>query len=254
MTEWPFIRVWKHCEVVGSTNDFARDCLISGELELPLLVTADQQTAGRGRGANRWWSDSGSLTATVALDPSSLRLLPVHQPRAALATAVAVIDVLEDFYPSVPFRIRWPNDLEVRGRKLGGLLAERCDTISGPGLLIGIGLNVSTRFNLAPPEIQRMAVALNNFSVANEAPNIDKLDLLRAILTRLPVALEKLAADDPSLATRWNDLDALAGLEVRIAQGSRVVNGVARGIDASGGLRLQTPDSTVVVYGGQVLR
>jgi BirA family transcriptional regulator, biotin operon repressor / biotin---[acetyl-CoA-carboxylase] ligase len=254
MSDWPFVRSWVHREVAGSTNQVASDLLSNEDLSLPLLVTAAQQTAGRGRGKHQWWSDSGSLTATIAIDRDDSGLRAADESRVSLATAVAVIDALEIMLPGVPFRIRWPNDVEVNDRKLGGLLPERLITPCGPRVMVGIGLNVSTRLEDAPPDVRRMAVSLSELSVRSSVASFDRFDVLRAILARLGRSLRHLADDDASLVARWNELDALADRVVRIDQGGKVIAGVACGIDASGALRLACGEKTVLIRGGQVLR
>src|SRR5262245_52866551 len=111
----PFIRSIVHHDVVDSTNDLARLLVQAGKTPLPLLVRADRQTAGRGRGDHRWWSDEGSLTFTVALDPLAHGLRLEHETRLALALAVAAIDSLEPLVSEVRLGIRWPNDIEAGG-------------------------------------------------------------------------------------------------------------------------------------------
>src|SRR5262249_12736526 len=109
-------------DVVSSTNDVATELLREGAPKLPPAVRARRQTHGRGRGSHEWWSDSGSLTFTVALDPAAHGLSQAHEPKVALATAVAVIDALAELgFREPPIGIRWPNDLECAGRKLGGI-------------------------------------------------------------------------------------------------------------------------------------
>jgi len=129
----PFVRTLIHREVVASTSDLARELVEAGEVELPLAVRATRQTRGRGRGTHRWWSDSGSLTFTIALDPAPHGLRDEHAPRIALATAVAVVDAIAHLRLSETPGIRWPNDIEAGGRKLGGILPERVETRTGPG-------------------------------------------------------------------------------------------------------------------------
>ncbi|MCA1686206.1 MAG: biotin--[acetyl-CoA-carboxylase] ligase, partial [Planctomycetia bacterium] len=65
----PFARTVVDRDEVSSTSDLARELVVSGGVELPLLVRAGRQTRGRGRGSNTWWSDRGSLTFTLAIDP-----------------------------------------------------------------------------------------------------------------------------------------------------------------------------------------
>src|SRR5208337_3133388 len=90
----PFVRTVLRRHVVDSTNDLARSMLLQGLNELPFLIWADRQTLGRGRGKNQWWSDDGSLTFTLALDPAAHSLRIDQEPRLALMTAVAVIEAI----------------------------------------------------------------------------------------------------------------------------------------------------------------
>ncbi|MBY0398035.1 MAG: biotin--[acetyl-CoA-carboxylase] ligase, partial [Thermoleophilia bacterium] len=114
-----FVRSWIEREELASTSDLARALVAGPGLAYPILVRALRQTRGRGRGANAWWSDDGSLTFTLALDPAAQRLRAEHQPRVALAVAVAIVDAVTPLLadPST-LGIRWPNDVEAGGRKL----------------------------------------------------------------------------------------------------------------------------------------
>lgn len=249
----PFVRSALRLEAVDSTNDHARRLLDAGPVEAPALIVADRQTRGRGQGSNAWWSDAGSLTATLILDPSALGLPIDRVPSVALATAVAAIDAIERLYPRCRPGIRWPNDIEVDGRKLGGILPERVETEAGPRLLIGIGLNVRTRLDDAPPEVRRMAATLADWSGAR--PDADpRADLLRAIMAALPDRLRDLAHARPSLHRRWARLDALDGTRVRIESGTEIIEALAAGIDEQGGLRLLVAGELQIIHAGRVLR
>lgn len=250
MPPFPFARTLVHRPVVDSTSDLARALVTTSAIDLPLLVLADRQTQGRGRGSNSWWSDEGSLTFTLALDPESHSLRREHEPRLALAVAVAIIDALAGRWPALPLGIRWPNDVEARGRKLGGILPERIETPAGPRLLVGIGLNVATRLDRAPADVRPMAASLSEFVPAP----IDPPDVLSDNLSSLGSILPRLATDDPALALRWAALDTLLGVPVRIDQGARVLSGVGRGIDATGALLVGVEGGIIPVLGGQVLR
>jgi BirA family biotin operon repressor/biotin-[acetyl-CoA-carboxylase] ligase len=240
-------------EELGSTSDLARALVMKGQEKLPLLVRTLRQTAGRGRGANRWWSDEGSLTFTIALDPAAQGLEQEQGPRVALATAVAIIDAIEPELPGAPLGIRWPNDIEIGGRKLGGILPELVQTPAGRKLLVGIGLNVCTNFDSAPADVQRLATSLAAWAAAPLGQkDLDRL--LDSILESFSRALDSLARGEPRLAQRWASLDMLVGQQVRIQQGSRLLRGAGIGIDAEGRLRLWSDQEVIVVSGGQVLR
>jgi BirA family biotin operon repressor/biotin-[acetyl-CoA-carboxylase] ligase len=248
-----FVRTFVQRAVVASTNDLAKELLAQVDVELPLVVRAERQTRGRGRGAHAWWSDGGSLTFTIGIDPAAHGLRPEHEPRLALAAAVAVIDALGPVLTSGAAGIRWPNDIEVAGKKLGGLLPERVEGPDGTRLALGIGLNLTTCLADAPAEVRRMATTVQEHRNQPLSP-ADVEGLFREILARFETTLALLARDDDALARRWRELDTLAGHWVRVDLGSRIVTGWGRGIDARGGLLLSDGRETVTVYGGQVLR
>ena len=248
-----FVRSIHHLDEVDSTSDHARRLLDIGPVETPALVLADRQTRGRGQRSNSWWSDDGSLTATLILDQVALRLPIDREPRVALTTAVAIIDAIEGFYPECRAGIRWPNDVEVDGRKLGGILPERVETAGGPRLLIGIGLNVRTRIEDAPAEVRGMAATLAEWGEATPSDD-PKADLLAAILEHLPGRLRELAEGREDLPRRWARLDTLAGTTIRVEVGGEIISGLARGIDAEGALRVEVGGETRTLHAGRVLR
>jgi len=245
-----FVRTVVRHEVLASTSDEARRRVVAGGIELPLLVRCDRQTRGRGRGANAWWSDPGSLTFTLGLDPAAHGLSTAHEPRLALAAAVATVAAIAPFVPATEFLgVRWPNDVEAGGRKLGGILPERVESPTGVRLLVGVGLNVRTRLADAPAAVRAMAASLADWDAA---PGLD--EVLDAWLERFAAVLPRLACDDGALADRWAELDTLKGREVQVRLGDRVVAGVVIGIDGDGALCLATGRETLRLFGGQVLR
>jgi|SRR5579864_5918440 len=253
MSHFPFVKTVEYREVVTSTSDVAKELVCDAKVALPLLVWAKKQTAGRGREGRTWWSDEGSLTFTLVIDPAKHALRAEHEPRLALATAVAVVDALVPVMPGKAIGIRWPNDVEVEGRKLAGILPERVETLAGPRLLIGVGLNVRTRLADAPPEIQRLAIAIEELQPDRRA-KADPEHLLRFTLGRFEEVLPALAANDPALAQRWNALDCLAGRWVQVSVGRRIVAGLGLGIDETGGLRLVDLGEQFTIHGGHILR
>ena len=251
---WPFVQTLITCEVVDSTSNRAAELVREENVALPLAVWARTQTCGRGRGSRAWWSDRGSLTFTIALEPSAHGLAAASEPIVALATAVAVIDAIEEIgLAGQSIGIRWPNDLEVGGRKLGGILPERIETAHRHRLVIGVGLNVLTSLAKAPDEVRRMATALA--ALQPRAFDEETLPRLMAtILRHVESVLGRLAGGDPVLAARWNQLDVLREQWVSVDLGTRVIAGAACGIDADGALCLDDGQNLHRVYGGQVLR
>src|SRR5262249_48217465 len=147
---------------VDSTSDRAAELVRRGGMRLPLCVWARRQTRGRGRGDHSWWSDSGSLTFTLAIDPAAHGVAGDSEPKLALATAVAVIEALVGLgFGGPALGTGGQNEGEVEGRKRGGILPELMDAAHGHRVLIGAGINVSTDPAAMPAEIRQIATSLS---------------------------------------------------------------------------------------------
>jgi len=257
MTEqlhWPFVRALRVFELLESTSDAAREALQDPACPLPMAVWARLQTGGRGQRQSAWWSDEGSLTFTLALDPQNHGLRIEQEPRLALMAAVAVIEaIVETGLGSPGLGIRWPNDVECRGRKLGGILPERVETAAGNRLLVGIGLNVRSRLDSAPAAVRGMATSLESLRGSSVDPALLPT-LLARILARFDRNLTRLVEGDPELPGIWNRLDLLRGQPVRVALGPRILQGEAQGIDEQGALRIHDGQQLHHLFGGQILR
>jgi BirA family biotin operon repressor/biotin-[acetyl-CoA-carboxylase] ligase len=239
---------------LDSTSDHAAELIRTRSDELPLVVWARRQTRGRGRGAHEWWSDSGSLTFTLAIDPERHGLAVADEPKLALAMAVAIVKALDTLgLGDSTLGIRWPNDIEAEGRKLGGILPERLETSDGRRILIGVGLNVYSRVEESPAAIRAMATSLATLHHATWDDSILP-GILGAILRQFERDLGRLVRADPELAADWGQLDLLRDRPVRVDLGSRIVVGTGRGIDADGALSVDDGREQVRIFGGQVLR
>lgn len=209
---WPRVR---------STQERARAMLETGELSPSALLIAARQTAGRGRGANRWWSDGGSLCATFVLP--AIEGMPIGQ--APLRAGLAVAETLARYLPREAVRLKWPNDVVVRGRKICGIL---CARVRGADV-IGIGLNVSTRWRGAPPEVRAGAVSLADL-IPRPPPRSEVLAALWAALTSARAA--------PDWRERYLARHALEGRWVDAACEGRRLRGRCVGVDEEGRLLL----------------
>ena len=168
--------------------------------------------------------------------------------------AVAIVNALDSIGLSIPgMGIRWPNDIEVRGRKLAGILPERIESSGGHFILIGIGINVLTRVESAPPEIERMATSLSILQDENLGPSLLP-GLLTALLIHIEKALPRLAMDDLDLARSWDELNILRGQTVRVLLGANILSGKVQAIDEQGALCLHDGVQLHRISGGQVLR
>jgi BirA family biotin operon repressor/biotin-[acetyl-CoA-carboxylase] ligase len=202
-----------HLRATGSTNDRARELAAAGAPH-GTLVTAAEQSAGRGRQGRTWSAPAGHALLLSLVLRDAPPLLP-------LAAAVAVAEVV-----GPQAQIKWPNDVQLDGRKVAGILAE--GRPQEGWVVLGIGLNVAVRVEDLPAELHATAGTLG----------LDPRDV-EPVLARLLRALEHALADDPAtLLDAYRARDALNGRDVAWAGGS----GRAAGIDGAGRLVVELPD------------
>jgi len=181
-----------HLESVGSTQDVARGMPIGS------IVLADYQTDGRGRLSHRWESPPGSaLLVSFVLEP---------KPVLSLAAGVAAAEAC-----GRGVRLKWPNDLLLDGRKVGGILVEA----SPSKAICGIGINLTW----APDGAAKL-----------DEPRGQVLERLRAAMPRWA------AAPANEVIARWRHLSDTIGHTVRVELPDRIIEGTAQDIDAAGNL------------------
>lgn len=239
-------RIEYHHEL-GSTSDRALLLAAQELLDLPLLVLAERQSAGRGRGSNRWWAGEGSVTFSLVLEPPADLLPPANWPRFSLAAGLAICQALEAFSPQALFQVKWPNDVYAEGRKIAGILIESPAQSRGR-LVIGIGVNVNNSLAAAPEEIRSLATALCDLDRREH----DRTSVLAAILAELESHL-RAAADMASISNRWRERCLLTGHTVQLQSGQETITGRCLGIDESGSLVLQTESGRRAVVSGSVV-
>ncbi len=179
-----FVVEIEHREELGSTNDRALQRAKQGATRLPLLVIADRQTAGRGRGGNRWWTGPGSLAFSLLLESAAVegkedastlalgRQLNCRpndfdsRPRGlncgpdnlvSLAAGMAVAETIKPLLGNKEIGILWPNDVIAAGRKLAGILVE---VLTDGRTVIGIGINTNVSMADVPAELLPIATTL----------------------------------------------------------------------------------------------
>jgi len=212
-----------HHRSTDSTNERGRE-LASGGAPHGTLVTADEQTAGRGRQGRAWIAAPGSAVLMSVV----LRRIDGALP---LAAAVAVCEAL-------PLRalVKWPNDIWIGRRKVAGILVEG-RPLEGWAVL-GIGVNVSA-LDL-PAELEDVATSLRR-----EGLNSSTEEVLMSLLVSLDRWLER---PTPEVLAAWRTRDALRGEAVHWPGGS----GQAAGVDDSGALLVDTSSGRVALDAGEV--
>jgi BirA family biotin operon repressor/biotin-[acetyl-CoA-carboxylase] ligase len=224
-----------HYRSTDSTNERAKDLALNGAPH-GTLVTADEQTAGRGRQGRAWLAPPGSAVLMSVL----LRDLGAAQAHLPLAAALAVCEASEQSAP-VRCAIKWPNDVWVDGRKLAGILVE--GRPQEGWAVLGIGLNVSTKRDDFPEELREIATSLRAASCGGDPPPTGQ------VLESLVAALDDRLADPPAkIVAHWRERDALRGHTIRWNGGE----GIATGIDEAGALLVEMSSGRVKLDAGEV--
>ena len=210
-----------------------------------LTIVADEQTAGRGRLQRTWSSPRGAgLYCSVLLRPVfALERWPLITFVAALAVGDALLEAAE-----VNTDIKWPNDLLAGGRKICGILAEGIETPAGRAVVLGMGINLTD--DAFPHELANVAT-----SVAREGRAPEREAILAALLKALarwyallhePEGAEKIVA-------AWASRSSYAvGKLVQVTNGDEVLQGVTRGVENDGALRLETAGGLQLIRAGDV--
>jgi len=212
-----------HHRVTDSTNERAKELALAGTPH-GTLVTADEQTAGRGRQGRTWSAEPGDALLLSIVLRSLDELLPL---RAAVAVAESI---------PFPAQIKWPNDVWVAGKKVSGILVE--GRPQEGWAVLGIGLNVATRS--FPDELSEIATSLVLEGAALSREEV--LDSLLAALDR------QLSADAADVLAAWRKRDALLGAPVAWNGG----RGKGAGITDAGALRVETDSGIVELDAGEV--
>jgi BirA family biotin operon repressor/biotin-[acetyl-CoA-carboxylase] ligase len=261
----------RHFRVTDSTNARARELVEAGAAH-GTVVTAAEQTAGRGRQGRTWTAPPGkALLYSAVLRPLDERhlLLPLSVP-------IAVCEAAEELQPGIECAIKWPNDIWVDGRKLAGILIEAKPQDSWA--VIGVGLNLTIEPGEFPPDLRATAISLfdapeggresprrclaerrpGGLSGAREAgskshrPEGGDGQSARRLPTPLAAAeavnrhLDRWVSAAPAeVLASWRSRDALRGREVSWEDGS----GVADGIDDRGHLAVAVAGGDRVLLG-----
>jgi BirA family transcriptional regulator, biotin operon repressor / biotin---[acetyl-CoA-carboxylase] ligase len=232
---------------LASTNDHARDLAGATPREERVLIVAERQTAGRGRGANRWWTGSGGLAFTLVFDPASRGIERRFFPMISLAAAIAVVETATEILARVDVGLHWPNDVFVAERKLAGVLIE---ALADGRHIVGIGCNINNRVFEAPPELMPVVTSLADLTGGIHARGA----FLLALLRRLDRRLEELARSPQSLGCRANELCLQQGAFLTIRSGNRELSGICAGIAPDGALLLDTVSGRQALYSGVLIK
>jgi BirA family biotin operon repressor/biotin-[acetyl-CoA-carboxylase] ligase len=243
----------------GSTMDLAREHLRSASSEeLPLLIVANEQTAGRGRLKRPWIAPSGSaLLFSLAMRPDWIK--PMYAPRLVWLAGVALCEGIHTA-TGLHAVLKWPNDVMIAytppdrphhqptPHKVAGILLESgSSTHTLSWAILGCGINIS-----ASPPMQDTRYPSTHLTAASQAP-VSRLAVLRGVLQRMDVWYTRMLAmpwdvasppHDP-LFVAWRNLLITPGNHVQIETAGGIIAGYAEDVEPSGALRVCCADGVV---------
>lgn len=226
---------------VDSTNTELMRRARSGRLE-PVLLVAEQQTAGRGRMGRQWLSGavSGGAKPSVLTFSLGVRLAPADWSGLSLAVGLSVAQSL---HPDIC--LKWPNDLWWHDRKLAGILIETAnwgEASTSRYVVIGVGVNIQT------PAVAGLSTA--PVGLTELLPGVDAAQALAMIAASLVQALQAFEAHGfAPFQAAFNACDALAQVPVTLSDG---LQGIAHGVDVTGALLVHTTQGVQRVTSSEV--
>lgn len=238
-------RTVHHYESTESTNrvafELAQDGAFHGE-----VVIAEGQTAGKGRRGRSWSSPPGkNLYCSVILRPE---IPPARAPELTLVAAVALAETLREAGGDAG--IKWPNDVQLGGRKVAGILTElSADVERVQFVVVGLGVNLNATADDFPAELADVATSLK-LARGTEVP---RALFTAALLTRLEQWLDTWAEQGfAPVRAAWKKLSTILGHEVLVRSEQKELRGIAEDIDEGGALLLRVGDTVERVLAGDV--
>jgi BirA family biotin operon repressor/biotin-[acetyl-CoA-carboxylase] ligase len=232
---------------VGSTQRIAAEMAEDGAAQ-GTVVIAELQTAGRGRMGRSWHSPPGmNLYCTTILRPS----MPLPEvPRLSLVAGVAAAEALETVAPEI-VSLKWPNDIWLKRRKAGGIIAEAV-TDSRQRLscvLLGIGINVNLALEDIPEDLRDKATSVR---IAT-GRRCDRIELAAALFNRLNTRyMETEDSGFAAVKPAYERYMALKGRRVAVVDAGTSVEGAVNGIDEDGALVLASVNGLTRILTGDV--
>jgi BirA family biotin operon repressor/biotin-[acetyl-CoA-carboxylase] ligase len=230
---WEIRRVGR----VNSTQDVAREYFIEGA-KVGTVIVADSQSSGRGRKGRIWASSPGGLYLTAILRMEhNTNLLP-------LLVGIAIAETIKEETNIDPV-LKWPNDVLINGRKVGGVLID-AEWYDNQGfILLGTGVNIN---NTLPDSIEGGTTLSKEFG---KEINLDTF--LRRFLQLLEKYLYLLNQNPEEIISNWNRLTETLGRSLSIQSNNITYHGIAKYIDVEGALYLDCDGRTVKILSGTIL-
>jgi BirA family biotin operon repressor/biotin-[acetyl-CoA-carboxylase] ligase len=242
-----------HQSTLPSTNSTALDWLNTYrgservdaiDTQLPRLVIADSQTAGRGRLGRSWQAQQDGLACSLVLSGCEELL--------SIAVGVAIAEAIEHLAAPLRCRLKWPNDVWINGKKVAGTLIERVDLPSQDrdrslvAVVIGIGLNVGSSPKLSESETTSVCEATGKW--------ITRSAVLSELIPMVIESVQRCQSDRDECLDAFRRRCVLTGEMIRCSIDGQVLLGRCEGLNLNGELRIRTESGERVCRSGEVSR
>ena len=208
---------------VTSTNDAAAEYASDAKND-GLVILAEEQTSGRGRGGNKWYGGKGqSVLCSIVLANENLNAELLSLP-AAVAVAEAVSETA---------RVKWPNDIILNGKKVAGILLESKQTEYGKVFILGVGINCHQKD--FPAELASTATSID----IETQTSSDRISLIKRLITSIEHRLEEAATNSEAILEKWRQLSTQLGQRLTVVYNGQEFTGSCVGVDPLKGLILQ---------------
>jgi len=235
-----------HKESTDSTSLDIKRLADQGSID-GTVVSADMQTAGKGRRGRTWQSENGeNLLFSILLRPD---MKPDKALQITLLMALAVTKILREDY-SFDAKIKWPNDVVVNGKKVCGILTEMFLNGSDiDSIIVGTGINVNQ--TVIPDELSESATSL----LLEKGQSFIREEILNKVLSAFEQYYENFLKEGSleNIVPQYNEWLVSLNTEVRVLDPKGEYSGIARGINDGGELLVELSDGTIeIVYAGEV--
>ena len=228
-------------EEVDSTNNKAKQ--IALEENDGTVVVSEMQTSGRGRRGREWHSPKGGIYVSFILKPN---IPPEKAPQLTLVSSLALVETLNEMNNGLNAKIKWPNDVLIRGKKVSGILTElSADMEKINYIVVGVGVNLNTDQNNLPETGTSLKLEIKNDVSVNL--------FLKSFLEKYDSVYQKyLNGDINQIIKFWKENSVTLGKNVKIIGINETYEGLAKDIDENGALILQIDNKEIKVYSGDV--
>jgi len=228
-------------EEVDSTNNKAKQ--IASEEKEGTVVISEVQTSGRGRRGREWSSPKGGIYISFILKPN---IPPEKAPQLTLVSSLALAETLNSMDKKLDAKIKWPNDILIKGKKISGILTELSSDIEKINhIVVGVGVNLNTDKNALPETGTSLKTEMGE--------NVSIKLFLKLFLEHFDLVYKEYITNGINkIIERWRFNSDTLGKKVKIIGMNETFEGLAKDIDENGALILKTGEKEIKVYSGDV--